>query len=107
MAGIHLEKPFPVYPHGFPPEIMNAFEARLGRKTLGNKPASGTEIIKELGEEHMRTGWPIVYTSADSVFQIAAHEAVIPVPELYRIVRDCAGNTTGYTRSGTRDCPAV
>ena len=85
MAGIHLEKPFPVYPHGFPTEIMDAFEARIGRKTLGNKPASGTEIIKELGEEHVRTGWPIVYTSADSVFQIAAHEAVIPLPELYRI----------------------
>jgi phosphopentomutase len=85
MAGIHLEKPFPVYPHGFPTEIMHAFEARISRKTLGNKPASGTEIIKELGEEHVRTGWPIIYTSADSVFQIAAHEAVIPVPELYRI----------------------
>jgi phosphopentomutase len=85
MAGIHLENPFPVYPHGFPTEIMDAFETRIGRKTLGNKPASGTEIIKELGEEHVRTGWPIVYTSADSVFQIAAHEAVIPLPELYRI----------------------
>lgn len=85
MAGIHLEQPFPIYPHGFPPDVMSEFEARIGRKTLGNKPASGTEIIKELGEEHMRTGWPIVYTSADSVFQIAAHEAVIPVPELYRI----------------------
>jgi phosphopentomutase len=85
MAGIHLEKPFPIYPHGFPREIMNDFEARIGRRTLANKPASGTEIIKELGEEHMRTGSPIVYTSADSVFQIAAHESVIPVPELYRI----------------------
>lgn len=85
MAGIHLEKPFPIYPHGFPREIMNEFEARIGRKTIGNKPASGTEIIKELGEEHVRTGSPIVYTSADSVFQIAAHESVIPVPELYRI----------------------
>jgi phosphopentomutase len=85
MAGIHLEKPFPLYPHGFPPEVMAEFEKRIGRKTLGNKPASGTEIIKELGVEHLRTGWPIVYTSADSVFQIAAHEAVIPVAELYRI----------------------
>jgi phosphopentomutase len=85
MAGIHLEKPFPIYPHGFPPEIMSTFEGRIGRKTLGNKQASGTEIIKELGEEHMRTGRPIVYTSADSVFQIAAHESVIPVPDLYRI----------------------
>jgi phosphopentomutase len=85
MAGIHLEKPFPVYPNGFPPDVMRLFEAQIGRKSLGNKPASGTEIIKELGEEHMRTGWPIVYTSADSVFQIAAHESVIPVAELYRI----------------------
>jgi phosphopentomutase len=85
MAGIHLEKPFPIYPNGFPPEVMQPFEARTGRKSLGNKAASGTEIIQELGEEHMRTGRPIVYTSADSVFQIAAHETVIPVPELYRI----------------------
>jgi phosphopentomutase len=85
MVGIHLAKPFPIYPHGFPPEVIAEFERRIGRKTLGNKPASGTEIIKELGEEHLRTGSPIVYTSADSVFQIAAHEAVIPVPELYRI----------------------
>jgi phosphopentomutase len=91
MAGIHLDKPFPIYPHGFPPEIMDEFEARIGRKTLGNKPASGTEIIKELGEEHMRTGSPIVYTSADSVFQIAAHESVIPVPELYRICEIARG----------------
>ncbi|HVV43947.1 MAG TPA: phosphopentomutase [Bryobacteraceae bacterium] len=85
MAGIHLERPFPLYPHGFPPEIMREFEERIGRATLGNKAASGTEIIKELGEEHMRTGSPIVYTSADSVFQIAAHEDVIPLWELYRI----------------------
>jgi phosphopentomutase len=85
MAGIHLEKPFPLYPHGFPPEIMNEFERRIGRKSLGNKAASGTEIIKELGEEHMRTGSPIVYTSADSVFQVAAHEEVIPLWELYKI----------------------
>jgi len=85
MAGIHLAKPFPLYPHGFPPEIIDEFERRIARKTLGNKAASGTEIIKELGEEHLRTGSPIVYTSADSVFQIAAHESVIPVPELYRI----------------------
>jgi len=85
MAGIHLAKPFPLYPHGFPPEIIDEFERRIARKTLGNKAASGTKIIKELGEEHLRTGSPIVYTSADSVFQIAAHESVIPVPELYRI----------------------
>ncbi len=85
MAGIHLSKPFPLFPHGFPPEIMNEFERQTGRRALGNKAASGTEIIKELGAEHMRTGSLIVYTSADSVFQIAAHEDVIPLPELYRI----------------------
>jgi phosphopentomutase len=85
MAGIHLDRPFPLYPKGFPPEIMEEFERRIGRSTLGNKPASGTEIIKELGAKHMRTGSPIVYTSADSVFQVAAHEEVIPLPELYRI----------------------
>jgi phosphopentomutase len=85
MAGIHLDKPFPVYPHGFPPEIMQEFETRIARRSLGNKAASGTEIIKELGAEHMRTGSPIVYTSADSVFQVAAHEEVIPLWELYKI----------------------
>jgi phosphopentomutase len=85
MAGIHLEKPFPLYPLGFPREIMDEFESRIGRRSLGNKAASGTEIIKELGAEHMRTGSPIVYTSADSVFQIAAHEEVIPLWELYKI----------------------
>ncbi|MGC2660394.1 MAG: phosphopentomutase [Bryobacteraceae bacterium] len=85
MAGIVLPKPFPVYPHGFPRDVMDAFELRIGRKTLGNKAASGTEIIKELGAEHVRTGFPIVYTSADSVFQIAAHEDVVQLPELYRM----------------------
>jgi phosphopentomutase len=85
MAGIILDKPFPVYPNGFPADVMQAFEAAIGRGTLGNKAASGTEIIKELGEEHVRTGRPIVYTSADSVFQIAAHESVIPLQELYSI----------------------
>jgi phosphopentomutase len=85
MAGIILDKPFPLYPHGFPPDVIGPFEEKIGRKVLGNKPASGTEIIEELGEEHMRTGSPIVYTSADSVFQIAAHEQVIPLAELYRI----------------------
>ena len=85
MVGIHLAKPFPLFPHGFPPEIMGDFENRVGRSALGNKAASGTEIIAELGEEHMRTGSPIVYTSADSVFQIAAHEEVIPLWELYRM----------------------
>jgi phosphopentomutase len=85
MVGIHLAKPFPLYPHGFPPEIMSEFERRIGRGSLGNKAASGTEIIEELGAEHMRTGSPIVYTSADSVFQVAAHEEVIPLWELYKI----------------------
>src|SRR6202521_4843595 len=85
MAGIHLEKPFPLFPNGFPREVMEPFETRIGRSTLGNKAASGTEIIKELGEEHVRTGSPIVYTSADSVFQIAAHEDVIPLFELYKM----------------------
>jgi phosphopentomutase len=85
MVGIHLDKPFPLFPHGFPPELMHEFEHRIGRSTLGNKAASGTEIIKELGEEHVQTGSPIVYTSADSVFQIAAHEEVIPLFELYKI----------------------
>ena len=85
MVGIHLQKPFPLYPRGFPREIMDEFERRIGRATLGNRAASGTEIIQELGEEHMRTGSPIVYTSADSVFQIAAHEEAIPVWELYKI----------------------
>ena len=85
MAGVWLDRAFPVYKQGFPPEIMDAFEAQIGRKTIGNKPASGTEIIKELGEEHVRTGKPIVYTSGDSVFQIAAHEDVIPIGELYRM----------------------
>src|SRR5271170_8023149 len=84
MAGIWLPQAFPVYKSGFPREIMDAFEAQIGRKTLGNKPASGTEILKELGEEHVRTGKPIVYTSGASVFQIATHEDVIPVPQLYK-----------------------
>jgi phosphopentomutase len=84
MAGIHLAKPFPLFPHGFPREIMDEFERRIGRSSLGNKAASGTEIIAELGAEHMRTGSPIVYTSADSVFQVAAHEEIVPIDELYR-----------------------
>jgi phosphopentomutase len=85
MAGVWLDQAFPVYEHGFPKELIEEFEKQIGRKTLGNKPASGTEIIKELGEEHVRTGKPIVYTSGDSVFQIAAHEEVIPIAELYRM----------------------
>ena len=85
LMGVPLEKPFPVYPNGFPEEIIKEFEKRIGRKVLWNKPASGTEIIKKLGEEHIKTGYPIVYTSADSVFQIAAHKDVIPVEELYKM----------------------
>ena len=85
MVGIHLTHPFPLYPHGFPAEILTEFERRIGRRSIGNKAASGTEIIEELGEEHIASGSPIVYTSADSVFQVAAHEQVIPLPELYRI----------------------
>jgi phosphopentomutase len=91
MGGIVLKNPFPTYPDSFPPRIMDAFEKAIGRKTLGNFPASGTEIIAELGVEHMRTGYPIVYTSADSVFQVAAHEEVILIDEQYRychIARD-------------------
>jgi phosphopentomutase len=85
MVGIHLEKPFPLFPNGFPREILDPFESRIGRSTIGNKAASGTEIIKELGEQHVRSGSPIVYTSADSVFQVAAHEEVVPLWELYKI----------------------
>jgi phosphopentomutase len=87
MMGIISERPFPTYPDGFPPEIIGAFKKRINRDVLCNRPASGTEIIEELGEEHMRTGSPIVYTSADSVFQIAAHEEIITVDELYEICK--------------------
>jgi phosphopentomutase len=83
MMGIYLPVAFPTYPNGFPPEVLDPFRQATGRDVLGNKPASGTEILKELGVEHMQTGKPIVYTSADSVFQIAAHEEVIPLEELY------------------------
>ncbi|MEO6238729.1 MAG: phosphopentomutase, partial [Vicinamibacterales bacterium] len=85
IAGIILDRAFPTFPDGFPAQVIADYEQRIGRKTIGNKAASGTTIIDELGPEHVRTGFPIVYTSADSVFQIAAHEEVIPVPELYRI----------------------
>jgi len=85
MAGIYTPTPFPTYPRGFPPRIVEPFQKAIGREILGNKAASGTEIIRELGEEHMSTGKPIVYTSADSVFQIATHEAVVPLEELYRM----------------------
>jgi phosphopentomutase len=85
MMGIVLDRPFPTFPDGFAPEIIAEFSRRSGRAVLGNKAASGTAIIDELGPEHMRTGALIVYTSADSVFQIAAHEEIVPVPELYRV----------------------
>lgn len=120
MAGIWLDKPLPMYPGGFPRDVMDAFERAIGRGWLANRPASGTEIIAELGDEHVRTGKPIVYTSADSVFQIAAHEDVVPVPELYRmceaarailtgphevgrvIARPFVGATGAYTRTSNR-----
>lgn len=85
MMGVYTKAPFPTYPNGFPPDVIAEFEARIGRGTLGNRAASGTQIIAELGDEHVRTGNPIVYTSADSVFQIAAHEGVIPIERLYEI----------------------
>ena len=83
MMGLVLERPFPTYPTGFPDQVMSPFVETIGRDVLGNRPASGTAIIEELGDEHVRTGSPIVYTSADSVFQIACHEDVVPVERLY------------------------
>ncbi len=100
MAGIILDKPFPLFPHGFPLEITEAFERQTGRKCLGNKAASGTEIIQELGGEHLRTGSPIVYTSADSVFQVAAHEDVIPLPELYQMCEKARAILSGPNEVG-------
>ena len=100
MAGIWLPQAFPVYPKGFPPEVIEEFERQIGRKILGNKPASGTEILKELGAEHVRTGKPIVYTSGDSVFQIAAHDEVIPVGELYRMCEIARALLDGKHRVG-------
>jgi len=85
LFGIVSKRPLPTYPNGFPDEIMHAFERAVGRQTLGNRPASGTTIIEELGREHLESGRPIVYTSADSVFQVAAHKDIIPLEELYRI----------------------
>jgi phosphopentomutase len=100
MAGIWLDQAFPVYPYGFPKQLIDEFEKRIGRRTLGNKPASGTEIIKELGAEHMRTAAPIVYTSGDSVFQVAAHEEVIPIAELYRMCKIARALLDGPNRVG-------
>ena len=85
MMGLVVTDPFRTYPDGFPKDVIEEYERRIGRKTLGNYAASGTVILDELGEEHMRTGSPIVYTSADSVFQVAAHEEVVPIEELWRI----------------------
>ena len=84
LMGVVLDRAFPTFPGGFPQDVIEQFEKRIGRKSIGNVVASGTAIIDELGPEHMETGFPIVYTSADSVFQIAAHEAIVPVPQLYR-----------------------
>jgi phosphopentomutase len=101
MMGVVLDRPFPTFPNGFPSELIDEFERRIGRGTLGNVVASGTEIIARLGAEHMATGKPIVYTSADSVFQIAAHEGVVPIAEQYRICEiafDLVGRGMGVGR---------
>lgn len=95
ISGVILDRPMPTYPHGFPPELMSAFERIARKPALGNVAASGTEIIERLGAEHEKTGRPIVYTSADSVFQIAGHESIIPIEELYRICRDMRQELTG------------
>lgn len=120
ISGIHLDKPFPTYPNGFPKEVIDNFEKAIGRGVLGNYAASGTVIIQDLGDEHIATGKPIVYTSADSVFQIAAHEDVISVDELYKmceiareqlqgengvarvIARPFTGTSGNYTRTERR-----
>lgn len=95
LAGLVVRRPFPTYPEGFPADLMAEFEREIGRGTLGNVAASGTEIIETLGPEHLRSGAPIVYTSADSVFQIAAHEAVVPVEQLYRWCQIARGLLAG------------
>ena len=100
MAGVVLDEPFPLYPDGFPPEIIEAFQSQIGREVLGNVPASGTEIIAELGEEHLRTGKPIVYTSGDSVFQVATHTDVVPLPTLYEWCRVARRLLTGKHNVG-------
>jgi phosphopentomutase len=120
IAGLHLERPFPTFPKGFPPEVLEAFSRATGRGILGNVAASGTEIIERFGEEHERTGSWIVYTSADSVFQVAAHEGVVPLDELYAacetarrqlvapfdvsrvIARPFQGSAGAYVRTGNR-----
>ena len=107
LMGVVTPQPFPTYPHGFPHDVIDPFMHRTGRGVLGNKAASGTEIIQELGEEHQRTGKWIVYTSADSVFQIAAHEETIPLEELYDGVQDRARDPHGQARGRSRDRAAV
>ncbi|PWJ39960.1 phosphopentomutase [Sediminitomix flava] len=116
IAGLTLTEPFPTYPNGFPKEIMDEFEQKTGRGTIGNKVASGTAIIDELGDAHVETGKLIIYTSADSVFQIAAHEEIVPIDELYRyceiaremlnvgrvIARPFIGESGNYTRTPNR-----
>jgi phosphopentomutase len=101
LAGLVLDRPFPTFPDGYPPEVIAEFERRIGRGTLANTAASGTTIIEQLGDEHVKTGKPIVYTSADSVFQIAAHEDVVPIEELYgwcEIAYDIVGKGMGVGR---------
>jgi phosphopentomutase len=95
LAGVSLPNPFPTFPNGFPQPFIGEFERKIGRGTLGNYPQSGTVIIQELGEKHMKTGKPIIYTSADSVFQIAAHEEIIPIKELYSICKKAREMLTG------------
>jgi phosphopentomutase len=100
ICGVVLDRPFPTYPDGFPPEVIEPFERAIGLEVLGNRPASGTEIIKELGEEHVRTGRPIVYTSADSVFQVASHVEVVPLETLYEWCRVARKILSGEHRVG-------
>jgi phosphopentomutase len=100
VAGLIVERPFPTYPDGFPAEVIEPFEDAVGLKVLGNRPASGTEIITELGEEQLRTGRPIVYTSADSVFQIAGHKDVVPLEKLYEWCHIARGILDGEHRVG-------
>ena len=100
MTGVVLQKPLPTYPHGFPASLVAQFEETIGHKVIGNIVASGTEVIKELGEEHIRTGSPILYTSADSVFQLAAHQEIIPLEMLYRMCETARGMLTGENAVG-------
>jgi phosphopentomutase len=100
IAGVVLDRPMPTYPRGFPADVLAAFERVAGKPALGNEVASGTEIIERLGEEHLRTGRPIVYTSADSVFQIAAHVGVVPLADLYRICGEMRGVLAGEHEVG-------